>query len=79
MAMGGFDLKSDIAEINAGHAIILPGGDVVTSSGRVCGGYPGKNSVFPREGPGLIKLARAEFGLFQSMLRDGGLRDGVLR
>ena len=79
VAIGGVDLRADIEEINSGRALLLPNGDIATSSGRTYGQHPGSSTVFPREGPGLVKLSQAEFDLYRMVVRDGGLSNSVLR
>jgi hypothetical protein len=74
IATGDVNLAADIAEINAGRAVRLPNGDITTSSGRVYGGHPGLDSVFPRSGsPSTVDLTQAEFSVLREMMDSGGL------
>ncbi|MCE4056172.1 hypothetical protein [Pseudomonas sp. Au-Pse12] len=79
VAIGGIDLKVDIAEINSGKANLLSGGDILTSSGRVYGTHPGSSTIFLRTGPGLVQLSQAEFGIYTDMVKNGGLQGGALK
>ena len=79
VAIGGIDLRVDIAEINSGKATLLSGGDILTSSGRVYGTHPGSSTIFPRTGPGLVQLSQAEFGIYTDMVKNGGLQGGALK
>jgi filamentous hemagglutinin len=79
VAKGGVDIAADIDEIASGRAVLLPNGDIATSSGRTYGRHPGSNTVYPKDGPGLVQLTQAEFEVYKKMVRDGGLSGGALR
>ena len=79
VAVGGVDIKADLAEINAGKAILLEGGDIMTSSGRIYGTHPGSSTIFPRSGPGLVQLSQAEFSIYTKIVKSGGLQGGALK
>ncbi|MNV10945.1 hypothetical protein D3C71_1014890 [compost metagenome] len=73
---GGYDIAKDVNDLNSGKGVLLPNGDVMVPSGRIWGTHPDRASMFPKEGPGIVQLSRAEFRVYTDMVRDGGLRGG---
>lgn len=80
VARGDVDLAADLAEINAGQAQLLSDGRLLTSSGRTWGYHTDRAAgAFPREGPGLVQLTQAEFGVLKQMVDAGGLTGNAER
>lgn len=68
------DLKRDIAEINAGQALLLKGGNIQTSSGRIFHTHGDwRKAIYPVSGPGLVVLSQAEYSIYIKMVKAGGM------
>lgn len=75
VALRGIDVSSDLAEINAGRAVLNEAGDIVVSSGRTYGRHTESGNVFLRSGsPGTVDVTQAEFRVLRLMVQNGGLQ-----
>ena len=80
IAKGNININDDIIEINSGKAFLNQKGDIVTSSGRIYGRHPDRDTIFLRSrSPGTVDLTKAEFNILREMLRNGGLKGNALR
>lgn len=80
IAKGNINIKNDIIEINAGKAFLNQQGDIVTSSGRIYGRHPDRDTIFLRSRSlGSVDLTKAEFNILREMIKKGGLRGSALR